>query len=84
MSLLLTILTMPLMALAQSAPTPAPQAAEKCRTAQVRGADNPMPARRLEPLGRQPLADQEKAVMYREGGCLKPVIVREDVGTEQR
>lgn len=81
MTILITALALPLFA--QSAP-PVAEAAEKCRTMEVRGADNPMPARPVEPLGRQPLADQEKTVMYRENGCLKPIIVREDVGTEQR
>ncbi len=81
MTMLITALTLPLFA--QSAP-PMAEAAEKCRTMEVRGADNPMPARPVEPLGRQPLGNQEKTVMYREDGCLKPIIVRKGVGTEQR
>lgn len=85
MSILMTASTLPLLALfAQSAPIPQSQPTDQCRTLETRGADNPMPARPVEPLGNQPLGNQEKTVMYREGDCLKPIIVRENVGTEQR
>ena len=85
MSMLMTTLMLPMLAaVGQSAPKASPEMSEPCRSLTVRGADNPMPARPVEPLGRQPLVNQEKAVMYREGDCLKPIIVREAVGTEQR
>lgn len=37
------------------------------------------------PLTREPLADQEKAVLRTDGqGCIVPVVVREDIGRAQR
>jgi hypothetical protein len=85
MSMLMTTLMLPMLAtVGQSAPKASPEMSEPCRSLEVRGADNPRPARPVEPLGRQPLGNQEKAVMHREGDCLKPIIVREDVGTRQR
>jgi hypothetical protein len=85
MSMLMTVLMLPiLVAVGQSAPKASTEASEPCRSLEVRGADNPMPARPVEPLGRQPLGNQEKTVMYREGDCLKPILVRKDVGTQQR
>lgn len=85
MSMLMTIFMLPMLAtVGQSAPKASPEMSEQCRSLEVRGADNPRPARPVEPLGRQPFGNQEKAVMYREGDCLKPIIVREGVGTQHR
>lgn len=39
---------------------------------------------RIRPLEREPLADQEVAVLRFDDGCIKPVIVREDVGDAAR
>lgn len=82
-SILMTALALPALAMAAQS-DPSPDAEPICRDPKVHRADQSKAPLRAEPLDRQPLGNQEKAVMYREDGCLKPIMVRENVGTEQR
>jgi hypothetical protein len=53
-----------------------------CRTvsAHPAGAVAKTPVPAPHALGQEPPADEIAAMLYTEGGCIKPVVVREDVG----
>lgn len=72
------MLTLLLAALVQS-PAPPPPPAPKCENAGVHPAGRTAPAR-IRPLTEEPLAREEKAVVYSEGACVKPIVVRDQVG----
>lgn len=54
-----------------------------CENSELRQADRQAPVR-VHPLGQEPGARQEIAVLRSIDGCIKPIIVREDVGGESR
>jgi hypothetical protein len=57
----------------------------QCDQPILRRAWDDYPPARAKTLNREPLADQEKAVMRRDSnGCMVPVKVREDVGDAQQ
>lgn len=87
MSALMTLFALQtLAAFGQIAPAPvlAPEPTRECRKSELHGVENPQSARPVQKLNREPLANAEKTVMYREGDCILPLIVREQVGAEQR
>lgn len=54
-----------------------------CENSKIHQADRNAPVR-VHPLGEEPGARQEIAVLRSIDGCIKPIIVREDVGGESR
>ncbi|MDG5489604.1 hypothetical protein NYR55_13350 [Sphingomonas sp. BGYR3] len=56
-----------------------------CDQPVIRHARNDHPPAQGQTLNREPLADQEKAVMRNDGrGCMVPVRVRENIGNAQQ
>jgi len=64
--------------------TPAPTAHPQCQNAKVQAVKKPAPSLRPRTLAQQPAANQYLAVLRLEEGCDVPVMIRENVGREQR
>ena len=56
-----------------------PPPAEPCPNAKLHQADRDRPVR-ARPLDQEPNARQEIAVLYTAGGCVRPIVVRDNVG----
>jgi hypothetical protein len=54
-----------------------------CENSKIHQADRNVPVR-AHPLGQEPGARQEIAVLRSIDGCIKPIVVREDVGGKSR
>lgn len=62
---------------------PAKANAGVCENSTIHQADRNAPVR-AHPLGEEPGARQEIAVLRSIDGCIKPIVVREDVGGKSR
>ncbi len=62
----------------------APAAHPQCQNAKAQLVKNPAPSVRPRTLEQQPMANQYLGVLRIENGCDTPVMIREDVGREQR
>ncbi|MBC9034080.1 hypothetical protein IAG41_16955 [Sphingomonas sp. JC676] len=89
--LVLALALLPATAMARDGeenPTPEAQApVAQCQDAKTQYAGKPgAPAKAVRPrtLAQEPLANQYHPVLRRENGCDKPVMIRENVGREQR
>lgn len=65
--------------LADTPAPPPPPPAPKCENADMH-MTRPAGAPSIRPLALEPLAREEKSVVYSEGTCVKPIVVREQVG----
>ncbi|VXC82622.1 hypothetical protein [Sphingomonas sp. AX6] len=83
MLMLMAALILPIFA-SQAQSAPKAVTADTCTEMKFHRADEPLTPHATEPLNRQPLAREEKTVMYREGKCVSAILVQENVGTEQR
>ena len=77
--LLLALLTTP----AVAAERPASPGKPLCRNPAARFVDGKAPRAGVHPLGQEPPAKQVLTVMRRVDGCVKPVVVREQVGPQR-
>ena len=66
------------------AAAPAPAAHPQCQNAKAQTVEKPAPSLRPHTLAQQPVANQYLAVLRLEEGCDVPVMIRENVGREQR
>ncbi|MDH7974935.1 hypothetical protein QH494_22320 [Sphingomonas sp. AR_OL41] len=69
---------------AAAAPAAAPPARSICPASRIEHADTEQLKPRLVPLGAMPPARHLFAVLHREGGCEKPIVISETVGMHGR
>ncbi|HVJ00298.1 MAG TPA: hypothetical protein VM657_14665 [Sphingomonas sp.] len=80
---LIALAAAPAAATERPAPDPATKTGAVCPNADIHrvGRDKPLGA---HPLTQEPGARQEIAVLHTENGCVKPIVVGEDIGGPSR